>query len=352
MLPESYPMIGGDGPYSYAKNSEIQRAAINDAKTMIDEGIAKNLDIEHLPFDLNTFRIADLGCSVGPNTFIAVQNIITAVEHKYQSKGLKSSIPEFQVFFSDHSSNDFNTLFTSLPLKRRYFAAGVPGSFHGRLFPKASLHFVFSAYALHWLSKVPKEVEDKNCLVWNKGKILCTSVRNEVVEAYSAQFAKDIETFLYARAQELVSGGLIALIIPGIPNQTPHSESNLGPVFDLLGSSLMDMAKMGLFSETKVDSFKLPMYTPSPQELEGLVERNGCFSIKKFDVVAPSMKFNAQRCLMCFRAVMEGIISEHFGTKIIDELFDRCSAKLEKFSFSVDSDYSKENQLFVILKRK
>ncbi|KAK7849230.1 putative s-adenosylmethionine-dependent methyltransferase [Quercus suber] len=56
------------------------------------------------------------------------------------------------VFFNDQFSNDFNTLFISLPPNRQYFAAGVPGSFYGRLFPKASLHFIHSSYALQWLS--------------------------------------------------------------------------------------------------------------------------------------------------------------------------------------------------------
>ncbi|KAF8398920.1 hypothetical protein HHK36_014785 [Tetracentron sinense] len=113
------------------------------------------------PLEFHTFYPPDLGCSVGPNTFIAVHNIIAAVEHKYRSEGLDSSIPEFQVLFSDQTSNDFNTLFTTLPLDRRYFVAGVPGSFHSRLFPEASLHFVYSAYALHFLSKLSKEVVEK-----------------------------------------------------------------------------------------------------------------------------------------------------------------------------------------------
>ncbi|KAF8369993.1 hypothetical protein HHK36_031978 [Tetracentron sinense] len=193
---------------------------------------------------MKEFRIADLGCSVGPNTFIAVQNIIEGVELKYQTLDHNSCIPEFQVFFNDHVANDFNTLFTSLPPDRRYFAAGVPGSFYDRLFPAVSLHFVHATYALHWLSMVPKEVVDINSPAWNKGRIQYTGAPNEVSEAYSAQYAKDMESFLCARAQELASGGLMALLIAAIPNGTLHSQSTLGMMFDLLGSCLMDMAKM------------------------------------------------------------------------------------------------------------
>ncbi|KAF8407580.1 hypothetical protein HHK36_006714 [Tetracentron sinense] len=348
-------MKGGDGPYSYTKNSYYQAVATSAVKKMIDEAIAKNLDIKHSSYTPNTFRIADHGCSVGPNTFIAVHNIITAVELKYQSEGLNSSIPEFQVFFNDHTANDFNTLFTSLPLERRYFATGVPGSFHGRLFPEASLNFVHSSYALQWLSTVPKEVVDKNSPAWNPGKIHYSIATNEVAKAYSAQFAKDMATFLNARSQELVCGGMLALMMPGLPNGSPHSQSSVAKLFDLLGSSLMDMAKMGLFTEAKVDSFNLPLYTASPQEMVGLVERNGCFCIEKIELVDISVKQanapNAQSCIMHLRAGMGGIIGEHFGNEIIDELFDRYSKKLEESSFLLDS-YQKGKQLFVFLKRK
>ena len=89
-------------------------------------------------------------------------------------------MPEFQVFFNDHTSNDFNTLFTSLPPERPYFATGVPGSFHGRLFPNSSLDFVHSSYALQILSKVPKELLNKNSAAWNKGRVHYASAPDEV----------------------------------------------------------------------------------------------------------------------------------------------------------------------------
>ncbi|PQQ15531.1 putative S-adenosylmethionine-dependent methyltransferase [Prunus yedoensis var. nudiflora] len=178
----AYPMTGGDGPNSYAKNSTLQRGAGDAAKELLNEAIAEKLDIDILSSS-NTFHIADLGCSVGPNTFFAVENIIEAVKFKFQSQGLNSQIPEFQVFFNDHTQNDFNMLFRSLPQNRQYYAAGVPGSFYGRLFPNASIHFFHSSYALQWLSRVPKEVVDKNSPAWNKGRIHYSNSTDEVVRA-------------------------------------------------------------------------------------------------------------------------------------------------------------------------
>ena len=91
---------------------------------IISKGIAEKLELSNFPGS-KVFRVADLGCSVGPNTFLAVQNIVDSVEHKYKRQGLGHLLPEFQVFFNDHVSNDFNQLFTSLPPKRRYYSTGV-----------------------------------------------------------------------------------------------------------------------------------------------------------------------------------------------------------------------------------
>ncbi|KAL7260223.1 hypothetical protein ACSBR1_005986 [Camellia fascicularis] len=100
-------------------NYKINRdEAINVVKEMIKEAIAKKFDVTSLSFSSNIIRIADLGCYVGPNTFNAMKNILEAIEWKYHSKNLTTEMPEFQLFFNDHASNDFNTLFATLPPDR------------------------------------------------------------------------------------------------------------------------------------------------------------------------------------------------------------------------------------------
>ena len=142
-------------------------------KAKIDEEIFKNLDVKSLSSASNTIRLADLGCSTGPNTFIAMQNLMEAIKLKHKSQRPDvSEAPEFQVFFCDRTSNDFNTLFGSIPQAgREYFPVGVPGSFHARLFPESSLDFAYTSHALHWLSKTPEEMLDESSPAWNKGRV-------------------------------------------------------------------------------------------------------------------------------------------------------------------------------------
>ncbi|KAF4371093.1 hypothetical protein F8388_020820 [Cannabis sativa] len=76
-------MNAGVGKSSYAKNSFLQ-----------------------------CLRIADLGCSSGPNTLTAVSNIFDIIEASSQSFNINS--PTFQVFLNDLPGNDFNAVFRSL----------------------------------------------------------------------------------------------------------------------------------------------------------------------------------------------------------------------------------------------
>ncbi|KAK6228686.1 hypothetical protein SCA6_001026 [Theobroma cacao] len=340
LVPESYAINGGDGPYSYAQNSLYQRGIMEAAKGMINEEIAMKLDIQKLSLAASEpIRIADLGCSCGANTILAIQNIMEALKRKFRTH----PTPEFQVFFNDQVSNDFNSLFASLPvLGRQYYAASVPGSFHGRLFPTASLHFV------------PKGVVDKTDPAWNEGRIHYTGAPKEVFEAYSDQFAKDIDSFLQARGKELAPGGLMALLIPAIPDVISHPQITTGSEPELLGSCLVDMAKMGIVSEAKVDTFNLPIYFTYPKELRQIIEGNGCFSIKRMEILnIPKQRIvmpEPRQRTLYLRALLEALIEKHFGNEIIDQLFEIYLRKLSESPIILNPEYQETTALFVLLK--
>ncbi|KAK3023449.1 hypothetical protein RJ639_042661 [Escallonia herrerae] len=321
-MAEAFTMNGGDGlQHVFRGKSDkqisligiLQRAGSNAAKETMREVIFEKLDVRSPTSASNTFRIADMGCSVGPNTLFSMQTVQESIENKYPSQGFPPLDLEFQVFFNDLTSNDFNTLFASFPPNKGYFAVGVPGSFYSRLFPASSLHFVHSSFALQWLSKVPEQLLDKNSLAWNKGRIHYTSASGKVANAYTSQFENDIDDFLNARAKEVVAGGMMVLITLGRPDGTHHSKLPLCLLLDALGSSLMDMAKA--------------MELTAP--------------MSKTDVpVGP------QDMVIHLRAGIEGMLAKHFGNDIIEELFERTSQK------SAEISYALEIQLFVDLKRQ
>ena len=99
------------------------------------------------------------------------------------------------------------------------------------------------------------DVMDEGSPAWNKGRIFYTNAPKEVKDACATQFAKDIESILSARAQQLVSGGLLALFLSDISDDMSNSDSHTGVEIDMIGSCLMDMAKA--VSKQSFDSFSL-----------------------------------------------------------------------------------------------
>ncbi|CAA7058241.1 unnamed protein product [Microthlaspi erraticum] len=319
----------------------------------------EKLDAKTLISNSNTFRIADLGCATGPNTFFLIDDIIKSVETTLGSNSLKTTKPEFLVFFNDLPKNDFNTLFISLPQDRSYFAVGVPGSFHGRVLPESSVHMVVTMGATHWLSNVPKEVMDISSKAWNKGKVHYSDAPEEVVKAYEEQFGRDMEKFLEARAIEIVSGGLLVVGMCGIPKEMPFSNLADSIMYSSMADVLLQMQFEGLISEEQVETFNIPIYSASPEEVTVLVEKNGCFTVESMELMDPTAWLkrpmnveDVQQWMVCIKATMGSLFINHFGDHLLNDIFDRLTAKLAGLTEKIESSYRKKVMLFFALKRK
>ncbi|XP_058760091.1 S-adenosyl-L-methionine:benzoic acid/salicylic acid carboxyl methyltransferase 2-like [Vicia villosa] len=303
---------------SYANNSLIQREAISLATSSRVKAI-KNLYCSLSPRSL---AIADFGCSSGPNTLMVTSEFIKVVEKLCQE--LNHQSPEYKVFLNDLSGNDFNSIFKSLDTFKEklrdeieteigpcYFF-GVPGSFYGRIFPNQSLHLVHSSYSLHWLSKVPTGVDN------NKGNIyLSNTTPSNVFKAYYEQFHLDFSLFLKCRAQELVEGGCMILILIS-------EGSSYG--WELLSKAIDDMVIQGIIEEEKLNTFNLPNYFPSPSEVKLEVETEGSFSINQMEVSEvnwhvpePDM---VESVVKTTKAILEPLLISHFGEGVTKEIFE------------------------------
>ncbi|KAL1214859.1 Farnesoic acid carboxyl-O-methyltransferase [Cardamine amara subsp. amara] len=344
----SFTMIGGEGPDSYQKHSKWQGGLLEAAKEKINEAISTKLDID---FTSNLVNIADFGCSTGPNTFKAVQTIIDAVEHKYQKENNYEEI-EFQVFFNDSSNNDFNTLFKTLPQARRYYTAGVPGSFFGSVLPKRTLHVGVSSYSLHFVSTVPKEIKDHDSQVWNKD-IHCTGLSKEVVKAYLDQYKIDMGSYLNARAQELLSGGLLLLLGSCLPNGVQMSETLNGMMLDCIGSALNDMAEKGLIDQEKLDTFKLPIYVAYASELKQTIEDNGFYTIERFDIISnenEEIPIDEEFLTVSFKVTVGGIVASQFGQDAMEKTFEVVKIKTQEILPQL-ANAKPEMQYLIVLRR-
>ncbi|KAK9170631.1 hypothetical protein Syun_002771 [Stephania yunnanensis] len=278
-------MQGGDDDGSYAKNSEAPASALTLSKPLLVEAIQsmKLLKLE-LDEQVESLRIADLGCATGYNTLATVELVVETLRHRYkQEAGLD---PEFEAFFSDLPSNDFNSLFRSLPPKRRYYAAGVPGSFYHRLFPKGKLHVAVSLSALHWLSQIPESVLDKRSRAWNEGRAWIDGAKREVVEAYAKQSKDDLMAFLRCRREEIVKGGMLFMLMAGRPGSN-RPEEQIGdpdsrakhPFTSSMDQAWEDLLNEGLIEKETRDTFNIPAYMRSTEEVEEAFEECGGFEM-------------------------------------------------------------------------
>ncbi|KAI9111328.1 hypothetical protein K1719_017740 [Acacia pycnantha] len=326
-------MNGGIGEASYANNSLLQQKVMSITKPIRDEAV-KSIYNEKLPKSL---AIADLGCSSGPNTLFMVGELIETVE--MLCRELNHESPEYIIFLNDLPCNDFNNIFKSLECFKqnlstqvvggigKCYITGLPASFHERILPTSSLHFVHSSYSLHWMSQVPKGIEN------NKGNISMASTSPlDVRNSYYHQFQRDFSLFLKCRARELVEGGRMVLTLVGRSTSGPSSSASCY-VWELLVEALNDMVLEGIIKEDKIDSFNIPLYYPSSFELQLEIEKECSFTLNRLEVFEVSWKAacgeehndnsDGYKVSQMIRAVAEPLLLSHFGEAIIDDVFHR-----------------------------
>lgn len=199
--------------------------------------------LKNLDFPVS-IKLADLGCSSGQNTLLAMSEIVNTIIETYQQKG-RINPPEIDCCLNDLLENDFNTAFKLVPtfhknlkndVKGKCFVSGVPGSSYSRLFPSKSLHFVHSSFSLHWLSKVPDGLENNTKSIHIKEP--CPP---NVYESYSNQFKNDFWLFLRMRSEEMMHNGHMVLIFVGRKVSNLVSK-NCFQVWSLLTDCLLDLA--------------------------------------------------------------------------------------------------------------
>lgn len=328
---------------SYANNSFMQELGILKALPVLKQTI-KGIANNDVVFNQH-FKIADLGCSSGKNTLLVASIVIDILIEACEKNNRKP--PQIQVCLNDLYGNDFNNLFKMLPdfyemLKKQKgeeyvspcFVSAVPGSFYDRLFLDQSLHLVYASYSVHWLSQVPRGLENNTSNIY----MAKTSPPN-VFQAYAKQFNTDFTNFLQLRSEELVCNGRMVLTVVGRSIVDPISDDGCRHL-ELLAQSLLDMVKEGQVQESDINSFNIPIYYPCEDEIRNIVQYEGSFSLDSLNVFEvnwdpndsdytnfndlnePSLT-HGKNAAKVVRAYTEPLLTSHFGNSIIDSVFKR-----------------------------
>ncbi|XP_017420993.1 probable jasmonic acid carboxyl methyltransferase 2 isoform X2 [Vigna angularis] len=320
----------------------VQSKIISKVKPILEESM-KSLYCNSVP---SCFRVADLGCSSGPNALQAAYDVIDVVHNISRSYNREPPIT-FQIYLNDQFQNDFNNIFEALPCfyerlreeKGEGFGAcfvnATPGSFYGRLFPTNSMHFFHSSTSLHWLSQAPKGLINKENIYFTNTSP-CT-----VYQAYLDQFSEDFNLFLKSRAEELVHGGGMVLTFVG-----RDETSDIITPWGLIGLVLNDMVLESLIEEAKLESVHMPRYGPTADEVKQLIDAEGRFILEKLETfksgwdeglkengnsdMALDVNVRANFIAKYVRATTEPFLTSRFGEGIIDELFLRFGKKVAK----------------------
>ncbi|CAO1941970.1 unnamed protein product [Urochloa humidicola] len=351
-------MSRGDGETSYASNSRLQEKSILKTRPVLHEAVAA----AHASASLSSagaMVVADLGCSSGPNTLLVVSEVLGAVADRREAElammgghGQHPPPPpakkHVQFFLNDLPGNDFNLVFQSLELFKKlaaakdkgdslppYYVAGLPGSFYTRLFPDRCVHLFHSSYCLMWRSKVPEELARGTVL--NEGNMyIWEATPPSVVKLYRKQFQEDFSLFLKLRHKELVANGQMVLTFLGRKNKDVL-RGEVSYMWGLLSQALQSLVKEGRVEKDKLDSFNLPFYAPSVDEVKDVIKQSEAFDINHIqlfesnwdphddlddgDLVLDSVQ-SGVNVAQCIRAVIEPLIAHHFGEHILDDLFE------------------------------
>ncbi|XP_076934304.1 putative methyltransferase TCM_000336 [Bidens hawaiensis] len=356
-----FHMNGGLDEHSYAQNSHLQKKASDRVK----HTTLKILEEAYVSLTPESLGIADLGCSCGQNTLSTIREMVEVVDKTTSN----NSPPEYRVYLNDLPTNDFNALFKILPdfykelhnerhhrcqkHESNVFIAGCPGTFYGRLFPDNCPHFIYSSNSLHWLSRIPPGLYDKEGRSVNKGRLyISKSSSLQVTKAYSDQFQEDFSLFLQSRSKELVSGGRMVLILLGSRDQS-HVDRGNSFLWELLSRSFATLVSKGEVKQEKVDEYDTHFYAPSRNQLEEEIKKEESFEIDRFEMFenerysGPYMS-HGTAVARAIRAVQESMISKHFGEEILDRLFEYYGNFIDE---EMDKEEIKPVNFIIVLKK-
>ena len=234
------PVMEGGGFYN--KHSELQARSAEEAHEVLERALAS---VTIAPGPLT---VADFGSSQGHNSMRQMALVLDGLSKRIGSRR------EIMVVHTDLPHSDFTSLFVMLESapdsyrrgRDHVFVSAVGHSFFDRLLPAGSLGFGWSAFALHWMSALPAAL---------RGHIWPASAASDEAEALAEVAAGDWHNFLSSRAEELVPGGQLVLVI-GAADET--GATGLEPMMDLANGVLRALVVEGKLAADVYTAMTIP----------------------------------------------------------------------------------------------
>jgi gibberellin A4 carboxyl methyltransferase len=242
----------------YDRNSAPQWAAIEAVLPWFEDAITEM----RLSEEPTTIALADFGCSEGRNSIQIMQRLVSGIRRR-------TSRP-VQTIHSDLPTNDHTALLRGLRANGRsafgdgVFSAVVGGSMFEQLLPPRSIHLAMSFNAIGFLSRRPLERLPDYILPNGPSArrgVGAVSAADRAV--FAAQALADVESFLRARAAELVPGGklLIEVFGAGVDARTCDG------IYDALNDAVLEVVNVGLIDRPGYEAFYQPVYFRTLEEL-------------------------------------------------------------------------------------
>jgi SAM dependent carboxyl methyltransferase len=246
----------------YDRNSAPQWAAIEAVLPWLEEAIAAIRVVDGPP----TLGVADFGCSEGRNSIQVMQRLIPALR-------ARGSRP-IQTIHSDLPTNDYASLLRNLRSEGRsvfgddVFSTVAGGSMFDQLLPPGSTHLAMTFNAIGFLSRRPLERLPDYILPNGPSALRGVGAVAAADRAvFAAQALADIESFLRARAAELVPGGKLLIEVFG----SGDSGRTCDGIYDALNDAVLECLDAGLIDRPGYEAFYQPVYFRTLEELSAPV---------------------------------------------------------------------------------
>jgi hypothetical protein len=198
------------------------------------------------------------------------------------------------VAHTDRPDNDFTELFhtlendpdTYLAKDKATFASAVGRSFYSQILPSNSVNLGWSAWAIHWLSRVPCSIEGHIQVNY------CTD--DSVRSAYAKQAARDWHEFVAFRGRELSPGGRLVVMTMAVDED---GDVGYRPLFDATSETLADLVERKVLTDDECRAMSIPFTARRTRDFLSPFAPSGTFeklTVQHLEVFGGEDRFWAQ----------------------------------------------------------